>query len=66
MNEPPTQRPASTSDASPIVEPANLGEATKVVTFQHLAEGAREVLIVYQDQTYRLRLTKNHKLILTK
>lgn len=66
MNEPTLQRSESPAEASPTVTPANPADVTKVVTFQHLAAGAREVLIVYQDQTYRLRLTRNHKLILTK
>jgi len=37
-----------------------------VVDFEDLARGAKELLIAYQGTHYRLRLTRNHKLILTK
>ena len=34
--------------------------------FDSLAGGAKEILIVHQAQVYRLRVTKNGKLILNK
>jgi hemin uptake protein HemP len=33
---------------------------------EDLLRGAREVAILHRDETYRLRLTSNDKLILTK
>lgn len=35
-------------------------------TFEELAQGGNEVVIHFADQQYRLRLTKNNKLILNK
>lgn len=57
MNEP--QKPAPVSRAQP--EPV-----LKKITFQQLAEGAPEVLVEHDGQVYRLRLTRNGKLILNK
>jgi len=37
-----------------------------VVKFSQLAQGAKEVVVEYEDQRYRLRVTKNGKLILNK
>lgn len=37
-----------------------------VLSSQQLLAGARELLIQHQGQTYRLRLTAQNKLILTK
>jgi hemin uptake protein HemP len=36
------------------------------VRFDELSQGENEVVIEYQDQHYRLRVTKNGKLILNK
>lgn len=33
---------------------------------QQLLNGSREILITHEEETYRLRLTRNGKLILTK
>lgn len=41
-------------------------QASPAVEFQQLAAGAREVLISHQGQIYRLRETRNGKLILNK
>ncbi|MCA8983076.1 MAG: hemin uptake protein HemP [Planctomycetaceae bacterium] len=57
MNEP--QKPAPVSQALP--EPV-----LKKITFQQLAAGASEVLVEHDGQVYRLRLTRNGKLILNK
>ncbi len=39
---------------------------TRAVTSEDLFQGQREVLIVHAGETYRLRLTRNGKLILNK
>jgi len=57
MNEPPKTPP----DSPALSEPA-----PKKVTFQQLAQGAAEVLVEHDGQLYRLRLTRNGKLILNK
>ena len=44
---------------------ANLGEAP-AITFESLGQGSREVLIEHHGQIYRLRETRNGKLILNK
>lgn len=36
------------------------------IRFEEISKGETEVLIVYRDQHYRLRATKNGKLILNK
>jgi len=36
------------------------------VAFESIAQGSREVLIEYRGQLYRLRVTRNGKLILNK
>ncbi len=36
------------------------------LTTEMLFEGRTEVLIIHRDEEYRLRITKNDKLILTK
>ena len=41
-------------------------EELQVVSFEDLAQGAKEVVIEYENQHYRLRVTKNGKLILNK
>jgi hemin uptake protein HemP len=38
----------------------------RVLTSAELLRGAREVAILHAGETYRLRLTRNDKLILTK
>jgi len=37
-----------------------------VVTFEAISQGLREITIEHQGQFYRLRITRNGKLILTK
>jgi len=41
-------------------------EKTQVIRFADLARGAKEVVVEYEKQHYRLRVTKNGKLILNK
>ncbi|MGK7868740.1 hemin uptake protein HemP [Falsiroseomonas sp. E2-1-a20] len=55
MSQTLTDRPADLPDPPPRSVPS--GE---------LLRGARELLILHQGETYRLRLTSNDKLILTK
>ncbi|MFZ5575966.1 MAG: hemin uptake protein HemP [Pseudomonadota bacterium] len=40
--------------------------APETIAADHLFRGRQEVLIAHGDETYRLRLTRNGKLILTK
>ncbi len=57
---PQTESPSSASNsaARPV--------AQQKVSFQQLAKGAAEVLVEHDGQVYRLRLTRNGKLILNK
>lgn len=41
-------------------------EARKVVTSEQILGGAREIAIRHEGQEYRLQVTRNGKLILTK
>lgn len=43
-----------------------LNDQAKHVQFEQLTEGDKEIRIVYQGQIYRLRETRNKRLILTK
>ncbi|MDB4679846.1 hemin uptake protein HemP [Planctomycetaceae bacterium] len=38
----------------------------RVVLFEDLSHGEKEVMVEYENQHYRLRVTKNGKLILNK
>jgi|SaaInlStandDraft_1057018.scaffolds.fasta_scaffold524628_2 hemin uptake protein HemP len=38
----------------------------RVVRFEDLSHGDKEVMVEYENQHYRLRVTKNGKLILNK
>lgn len=51
------QQPEKREKASPAPRPVEADE---------LFKGQREIAIRYQDETYRLRITRNDKLILTK
>jgi hemin uptake protein HemP len=57
----PPGRPDRGQEASP-----SLPSGKRSISFETLAQGAKEVLIRHAGQTYRLRLTKNGKLILNK
>jgi hemin uptake protein HemP len=52
------------SDAKSLA--ANDSEGDGSIDFLQLAQGRREVLVRLAGQTYRLRWTRNDKLILTK
>lgn len=56
-----------TRPASPRTEPEfTSGSGPPILRSAELLAGAREVLIQHGDDTYRLKLTGNNKLILTK
>lgn len=38
----------------------------KIITSRELMAGQREIIIVHDGEEYRLRITSNNKLILTK
>lgn len=49
--------------------PAGSGQRTcppGVIPADHLFQGSQEILIGHNSETYRLRITRNGKLILTK
>lgn len=64
------------NDHDPVEAPGTLADvpatmsagttAARAVTSEDLFQGHREVLIVHAGETYRLRLTRNGKLILNK
>lgn len=47
-------------------QPHNPGTPPQTIAFESIAQGQTEVLIEYQGQVYRLRCTRNNKLILNK
>ncbi len=60
---PPTNRPPDMDvTATPARDPAE----PRVLRSEDLLDGAREVTILHGGEAYRLRLTSNEKLILTK
>lgn len=46
--------------------PRRVGDTSRELDSRTLFSGTREVIIQHQDERYRLRLTSNNKLILTK
>jgi hemin uptake protein HemP len=71
MDDPATGRPAETSVSPPTAPrttaaaPSALGDL-RLVRSEDLMQGAREVIILHNDQRYRLVETRNGKLILQK
>jgi hemin uptake protein HemP len=55
---------AAADSASPPAKPAET--PAPHYQFKALAKGSREIVIEYEGQLYRLRLTKNDRLILNK
>lgn len=47
-------------------ESAQRGQTTERIPADRLFQGSQEILIGHNGETYRLRITKNGKLILTK
>ena len=61
------QEPFELSDPSPHREAQSETEArTRTIPSDELLKGTREVLIEHAGEVYRLRLTRNGKLILQK
>jgi len=61
----------SPADASPSINPPMLSTAPRAAQRPYVAStdllgGSREMIIQHGDHEYRLRLTQNDKLILTK
>ncbi|OZA30768.1 MAG: hypothetical protein B7X93_01845 [Hydrogenophilales bacterium 17-61-9] len=52
--------------ARPLHEAPQHGLPTDIVPTDRLFQGSQEILIGHNGNTYRLRITKNGKLILTK
>lgn len=63
-NFPPSHGVAAGS--SPPSAPAPVPADLPVVPFEAIASGHREIVIEYRGQQYRLRATRNGKLILNK
>jgi len=61
----PDERKAPEPASRELPEP-ELQPPTPVIDVRELLAGAREAIIVHGGERYRLRLTANHKLILTK
>jgi hemin uptake protein HemP len=63
----PATPPKAVSNTEPASPPAGLRETGKrAVSSVALLQGASELVIVHQGQEYRLRLTRQGKLLLTK
>jgi len=58
--------PDSPSGEPEPAESATPDASTPLVKSEELMQGRRELLIVHCQEVYRLRLTRNGKLILTK
>lgn len=59
--------PASHPDAPPLpLAPASRSGHPVALSADRLFQGSPEILIDHQGEIYRLRITKNGKLILTK
>jgi len=59
--------PAPSPAASPLtLEHERRNAPPGVIRAERLFRGGQEILIDHQGETYRLRITKNGKLILTK
>jgi hemin uptake protein HemP len=59
------QRP-KLSDVRPTFDPRSKSLPTREIDSKTLFLGEREVLILHGEEVYRLRITKNEKLILQK
>lgn len=61
------QIPIAVPNAEPAGQPVGLrGTGKRAVSSAALLQGASELVIVHQGQEYRLRLTRQGKLLLTK
>lgn len=50
----------------PLFSPNNSQQTLPVLYSQHLFSLSREIRIMHEGEEYRLRLTRNNRLILTK
>lgn len=64
MSDAPDSAPLSSDPSRPA--PASADSHLPTVRSEELLQGRREILIAHSDEVYRLRLTRNGKLILTK
>lgn len=60
-----TSKPHPLSQRPPV-EPGAAACPSDAIPADLLFKGAKEIQIVHQGETYRLRITRNDKLILTK
>lgn len=58
--------PSTTSQPADDAVPSTFADSAPVLRSEVLLQGKREILIVHCQEVYRLRLTRNGKLILTK
>lgn len=67
MTEPPETQP-SDAESKPTGLPQPLGPppGVRVISSRELLQGQREVVIEHQGEYYRLRLTRNDRLVLYK
>jgi hemin uptake protein HemP len=65
MNDDSTPREVAVSNSAPSADPST-GGLPKSVRSDELLHGQRELLIIHEHEVYRLRVTRNGKLILTK
>ncbi len=63
---PQQDEPKSTGEAIPRTVSKALTDSINVIHSEDLFQGKQELLIQHGDQLYRLRQTRNGKLILTK
>ena len=50
----------------PVPQATSSGHRTPTIDIRDLIDGGREAIIVHAGEAYRLRVTANNKLILTK
>jgi len=58
--------PLTATVPPPALATASSTEAARTISSQELMQGHRELLIEHAGETYRLRVTRNGKLILNK
>lgn len=66
MPEPDDKPTPPNAASSPAPRPSEPAQASPLLRSEELFRGSREILIVHCQDVYRLRLTRNGKLILTK
>lgn len=66
MSKQPEQLKSPGESASPSAPPQDPTTPPESVLSSQIFRGAKEIRILHGDDTYRLRITRNGKLILTK